>query len=291
MPEFKDGEERAGAEGAGKAKELADPVELFKRAWGTYKRRAGVLLGLYVASFLFFGFSFGLCLGCGYLLAFLLHAGAEVLPAAGAVTGIIVGAVFFTWGLAAITYAVACEDLGIRGALARGWTALWPFMWLISLVGYVIPGGFLLFIVPGLIFSVWFAFSQFVFVSEGRKGMDCLLRSKEYVRGIWFEVFLRLFLVWLASFVISSVPLLGPILAFLFTPYLLIFIWLLYNDVRHLKGEVTYSAAMTEKLKWIGTATVGYLALPLFLLCFMGASIMSLPFLLLKRCLFLAGYR
>lgn len=277
------------SEGAGNGN-LADPGDLFRRAWEIYRRRAGVLLSIYVLSFLFLAGAFVICLGSGYLLSAVIHAGRRLLPAAGAVTGIMAGIIFFTWGLAAVTYAVADESLGIRGALGKGGAAIWPFMWLISLVGYIIPGGFLLFIVPGVIFSVWFAFAQFIFVAEGRKGMDCLLRSKEYVRGQWFDVFLRLFLVWILSVVIGAVPVLGPILSFLFMPYLMIFIWLVYTDVKALKGEVAYSGATIEKLKWIGAATLGYFALPLFAFCLLGASIMSFPLMLLKKCLLFRGY-
>jgi hypothetical protein len=276
-------------EGAGGKGDLSDPGELFRRAWEIYKRRAGVLMALYIISFLFLMGAFGLCLGAGYLLSLVLHWGRKVLPVSGAVTGLIVGSIFFTWGLAAVTYAAADEALGIGDALRKGGAAIWSFMWLISLLGYIIPGGFLLFIVPGVIFSVWFAFAQFIFVAEGGKGMDCLLKSKEYVRGQWFEVFLRLFLVWIASVVIGSIPILGPILSLLFVPYLLIFVWLLYKEVKALKVDVAYSTATAEKVKWIGAATLGYLALPLFVFCLLGASIMAFPFMFLKGCLISMG--
>jgi hypothetical protein len=276
---------RSASEGPGNKGGLADPGALFKRAWEIYKRRAGVLIVLCILTFLFFAGAFGVCLGLGYLFSDLFHTGHKLLPATGAVAGITAGIVFFTWGSAAVVYAVVDEGLGVGGALGKSRSVIWSFMWLISLIGYIIPGGFLLFIVPGVIFSVWFAFSQFIFIAEGGRGMDCLLKSKEYVRGLWLEVFLRLFLVWIVSVLIGTVPLLGPILSFLFFPYLLIFIRLVYDDVRALKGEVTYSAAATEKLKWAGAATAGYLAVPLFILCLMGTSIMALPFMILKGCL------
>lgn len=298
-----DGEEEPDAEGGGEGRkglqpspqgsggrDLADPGDLFRRAWEMYKRRVGVIISLYLLSFLFFLVIFCFCMGAGYLFSVVIGKGREALSAAGAITGIIGGSIFFTWGLAGATYAVADEGLGVGAALRRGWPSIWSFMWMISLVGYIIPGGFLLFIVPGIIFAVWFSFSQFIFVSEGRKGMDCLLRSKEYVRDRWFDVFLRLFLVWIASVVAGSIPLIGPILSLLFVPYLMIFIWLLYKDVKNIKGEVTYSTAASEKLKWIGAATVGYFALPLFALFILGTSIMTLPLLFLKRCLLHGGY-
>lgn len=271
-------------------KDLADPGDYFKRTWEIYKRRVWVLIAIYIVTLVLAAAAFGICLGLGYLFDALLHVGRDLLPALGVAVGLIAGITIFTWGTAAVIYAVAEEDLDFKGAFGKGRAAIGPFMWLITLLGYIIPGGFLLFVVPGVLFSVWFAFAQFIFVAEGRRGMDCLLRSKEYVRGMWAEVFLRLFLVWLASFVIGFVPVVGVLLSFLFTPFIMIFIWLLYKDVKELKGEVTYSTAAGEKFKWVGVATLGYLALPLLVFSVVGASIISAPCMLVKRFFFFKGF-
>ncbi|NBS42022.1 hypothetical protein EBS80_05200, partial [bacterium] len=40
------------------------------------------------------------------------------------------------------------------------WLMIWPFAWVSFLQGIVSLGGFLLLIVPGIVFAVWFAYAQ-----------------------------------------------------------------------------------------------------------------------------------
>jgi hypothetical protein len=138
----------------------------------------------------------------------------------------------------------------------------------------------LLFLIPGVIFMVWFAFAQFILPNEGVKGMNALLKSKEYVKGYWVDVFGRLFIVWLISGAIGMVPIIGPILSILFMPFMMIFIYLIYEDLRSIKGDVAYSSSTGEKFKWIGISTLGYVIVPLIIIALMGASLMTSLFLL-----------
>ena len=48
-------------------------------------------------------------------------------------------------------------------------------------------GGFVFFIVPGVIFSIWLSFSVLILIVENEKGTNALVRSKEYVKGRWGE--------------------------------------------------------------------------------------------------------
>lgn len=52
--------------------------------------------------------------------------------------------------------------------------------------------GIVLFIIPGLIFSIWFAFSIHEAVINEKKVVDALKSSKELVTGRWIAVFWRL---------------------------------------------------------------------------------------------------
>jgi len=53
-------------------------------------------------------------------------------------------------------------------------------------------GGLILFVIPGLIFAVWFAFSQQSLVLDGEKDMNALAASKTLVTGRFFSVVWRL---------------------------------------------------------------------------------------------------
>lgn len=60
------------------------------------------------------------------------------------------------------------------------------FIYLLTFL--VIMGGFLLFIVPGIIASVSIYFAQYALIHEKTTGMQALLRSRDLVKGRWFLV-------------------------------------------------------------------------------------------------------
>lgn len=53
-------------------------------------------------------------------------------------------------------------------------------------------GGLLLFIIPGIIFSIWFAFAVYALVLDGKRNVSALVASKALVKGRWFAVATRL---------------------------------------------------------------------------------------------------
>jgi hypothetical protein len=184
------------------------------------------------------------------------------------------------WVFSAIVCAVSDETLGIRDSLEAGSKKLWSFIWIFLILGYIVTGGFLLVVIPGIIFSVWFFFSQFILAREDERGMNALLKSKEYVKGYSFDVFLRMFIIWIISAVIGSIPFIGWILSLFFVPFAMIFSFLIYEDLKAVKGDVAFNSSSGEKFKWIGAATLGYIVVPFLLIAFLGASVLtSLVFL------------
>jgi hypothetical protein len=263
--------------------EISALSDLFREAWETYKRRLGTLIALYLLSFLFFALAFGVFFGFGFLVSLLLGESKAVIVA-GAITGALAGMLVMTWGIAAVAYAVVDEQIGIKDSLGKAWDKVGAFLWFFSVFGYLITGGFLLFFFPGVIFLVWFSFGQFILAAEGQKGMDALLKSKEYVRGQWFDVFARLFVIYALSGLIGAVPFVGPLLSLLFAPFMMIFLFLIYRDLRGLKTDVPFAYSSAEKWKWLGVATLGYLVLPVFILVLMGAAL-TIPLIYLLHSL------
>jgi hypothetical protein len=106
--------------------------------------------------------------------------------------------------------------------------------------------GFLILIIPGIILSVWFAFSTFVLVVERASIIDSLKKSREYVRGRWWAVFGRILLLGLVMLVISmiisglSVAMPFGILAtalvaaftMLLAPFAVAYMYLMYQDLK-----------------------------------------------------------
>lgn len=238
---------------------------LFDTTWAVYKRRALPLIVLNILAFFFFALSVGLFMGIALILSMLFGGPEQAFLIGGGITGGLAGIIILCWGLAAVVCAAVDESLGILGALQQGWEKLWPFIWLYSLAGFFLFGGFLLFIIPGFIFLIWFAFGQFIVAEGEASGMAALQKSREYVRGRWGDVFGRLFVVWLVSVGVGMVPCIGSILSLLFMPFMILFTFLLYKDLKGRKGDVTIEPASGEKWQWIGIASLGHVMLVIFI--------------------------
>lgn len=260
---------------------LTDIGGLFRNSWEIYKKRFAVLIALYFFSLFALLAVIALFGGAGFLLSLIFSSIKGPLIAIMVFAGITAGTVVICWGLAAVVFAVADEGLGFKDALVNGWQRVSAFIWFFSISGFIITGGFLLFIIPGIIFLVWFAFGQFILADKNERGMNALLKSKAYVKGHWFEVFLSLFVVWIVSAFIGIIPFIGPFLAIAFMPFMMIFVNLIYEDLKTMKGDIAYSSSSGEKFKWIGAGTLGYIVLPVIIILIIGASL-SIPLFLLK---------
>lgn len=63
-----------------------------------------------------------------------------------------------------------------------------PFLWIGILKGLAIVGGYILLIVPGIIFSVWFLFSSYALILEDKRDVSALKRSKQLVKDHWWYI-------------------------------------------------------------------------------------------------------
>lgn len=85
------------------------------------------------------------------------------------------------------------------------------YFWVAILVGLIVMGGFILLIIPGIIFAVWYAFAEYIVVLEDKdnKGLKALSASKDIVKGRWGAAFWRLFipslLVYIAGVIITLI--------------------------------------------------------------------------------------
>lgn len=270
IPEIEIHREESGTEGG-----LTGIGTLFEKTWDIFKRRVGTLILLYIISIALFLIPVGIFCLCAYLISLALPGSFEPLMVVGIVLGATAGFIAGIWGLGSLISAVADENLTIKDALEKGGQNIWAFTWLFMLLGHIVTGGFLLFFVPGVIFLVWFMFSQFILPNEGERGMNAILKSKEYVRGHWVDVFARLFIIWLVSAGVGMIPFIGIILSILVVPFEMIFIYLIYEDLRSVKGDVSYPSSSGEKFKWIAISTLGFIVLPLIIIALIGATLMS----------------
>lgn len=86
----------------------------------------------------------------------------------------------------------------------NSWGKILPLIWVSFLAGLAVFGGMILFIIPGIIIAVWFAFATYINILEGVRGRAALSQSKQLVSGKWWSVFWR----FLAAFFVYGAGLL-----------------------------------------------------------------------------------
>lgn len=244
---------------------LKGPSELLKEAIDLFKTRFKNLVIVYILVGLA-----GLVAGLVFIAVVILlfgvsFASKNYIPA---IISIIIGAIvmgaFFTWLDASIFYTISeDENLGIKASISRGFRKILPLFWVTILSTVITFGGMIFLIIPGIIFSVWFTQAGFIILSEGVGGYNALLKSKEYVKGFWWAVWGRLIfgaLVLIPIFIV--VGLLQQLLKnqifitfplnllsqFINTTFSLIYSYVLYKNIRGIKGNFEFVPKKTSKI-------------------------------------------
>lgn len=88
----------------------------------------------------------------------------------------------------------------VRSSLSVGAHQLLSFIWVSILVALMIGLGFILFVVPALIFGIWYAFASNHLIVDGVRGSAALKKSKALVTGRWWSVLFRVVVPWLVFF-------------------------------------------------------------------------------------------
>lgn len=143
----------------------------------------------------------------------------------------------------ALLFAISDEVGGnLAQYFGRGLSLFLSYAWITFLIGIVVMLGFILMIIPGIIFWIWFAFAEFVLIKENLKGTQALSRSRELVRGRFFDVLIRIIIIValasainiVASAILSLARLSGlsSLLSSLFlTPYVTTAYYFLYRSL------------------------------------------------------------
>jgi len=225
--------------------ELKSFGTLFGETWEVYKRRALTIFGvlllcslLVVGGITLAGFVGALSIGGMRVMMSHLQQG-QFGPSFFPIIALfsLVVTVLAMWCQSATIAVVVDESLGVLAALRVGWKRFWSMGWVLFLVGAMIMGGFLLLVVPGIILSVSLMFALYPLYEEDVRGMDAVLLSRRYVRGRWWNTFGKLLLVWLVAIVLNMIPAVGPLLYFIFTPFLLLFLVALYRNLKETAPE------------------------------------------------------
>jgi len=271
--------------------QLPGPTKLLSDAWLVYKMRARTIVLLLVVSLVVswaVSFVLLIVLILGVVVAlFLKSLLVVILFISIGIILLIVSSFIQTWFNLAFISAVVFyrEDKSIGQLLSESRSKVLRYWWLSILSSMIMIFGYIFFIIPGFIFSVWFGFAMFILISENMGGMDALLKSREYVKGYFWEVLFRLafitcifiaggIIIFVLNFLLAYLKLSAvssfaqPFLWIIVSPLFLIYNFLLYDNLKAIKGTFNFQPSTTSK-----TLFYFFAAAPFILLILVGVLI------------------
>ncbi|HTM67877.1 MAG TPA: hypothetical protein VL426_01120 [Candidatus Binatia bacterium] len=96
------------------------------------------------------------------------------------------------------------KPIDVRASMSTGVHKLIPFIWVAFLSSAATLVGFILLVIPGFIFLVWYRFSQNFAVVDDLRGMAAMGASRKLSAGRWWPVFVRIALPTLFFYVAAS---------------------------------------------------------------------------------------
>lgn len=139
-------------------------------------------------------------------------------------------------GIIAVSGVLAGNKGEVREVFLIAWKKLWKYSLLSILVGLVVGFGFLLLIIPGIIFLVWYYFSGFEFMTKETGIGAAMGASKKLISGRFFPILGR-FIVFglfgmLVQIIFSIIPWgIGSAISPIFGAFFIIPYFLLYKEL------------------------------------------------------------
>jgi hypothetical protein len=269
---------------------LASFNEILIEAWRSYRLKLKNLLGITIIpalasiAFLIIAIIFGGLLAA--IAAITNGAYAPIAIVLGVIFGIfaIIALLYLAfWGQIALLYNVGSDEtVGAIESYKRTRGKIWDYAWIAFLVGVSTLCGYVLFIVPGIIFSIFFSFAAFAFLFENEKGMNALLKSREYVRGKWWGVLFRLWamaglfvlLSWVFSLfsqgfqaakapgaIQTVIAFIEQITMFILAPLQTVFVYKTFTNLKTVKRDMVFTPSRRTEKSIIITGILGGIVL------------------------------
>jgi hypothetical protein len=166
----------------------SNPLRLVKPTWEGFKLNFRSYLGLVVIAWGIAILSFGVIA----ILVFALHLAVLgfLLGAAGVLAVIYFGITVFLPAVLRLQIAMARhQKLTLRDAVAGNSRVGWRLLGAGVLTGLAVLGGFILLIVPGIIFGVWFSLAAYAVVAEDLGVIAAMKRSRQLVKNRFWDTF------------------------------------------------------------------------------------------------------
>ena len=236
---------------------LPTPWEFIKRSFEIYFKKENLF---YLTKLNLFGILASLAiLSPLFLMGFLGEEGPDlsgasyiilVLFIVALVASVVWGVWFQTTIIKAVSLVLKGEIKGVKETFKLAWPRVGNYAITTILVGLLLLGGFLLLIIPGILVLVWFAFANYIVVTEKIGARDALRRSKALVKGYFWQVLGRgaVFVLFylLIQIVASLIPVVGPLVLSLFSPYYILLPFLMYQALKKFKGEAATTVSASH---------------------------------------------
>ncbi len=129
----------------------------------------------------------------------------------------------------------------VKETVKIAWGKLGRYFLTNLVTGLIIVVGLLFLIVPGIIFAVWYSFSQYLVITKDIRPIDALKASKALVSGYFWPVLGRtlgimVFFV-IVQIALNFIPVLGPLAVILLAPYFVLAPYLVFDGLRKVKAK------------------------------------------------------
>ncbi len=167
--------------------QLLNPSMLVLRAFRRYRAELRTIAGV-AALYALTSIGTTIVAGAIALAGLIALRGNTIVLVIGGMALLVFAVLAFVWiisvfSLAFVEIAAATEPLSMWQALDRGWQGARSYLWLISIQAVFVASGYVLLIVPGVIFGILASVAAFTFVVEGKRGVAAIARSWSYVSG------------------------------------------------------------------------------------------------------------
>lgn len=123
------------------------------------------------------------------------------------------------------------------------WPKVWKVFFALILMGLIIMAGFICFIIPGIIFSLWLSQALFLIILDDLSIGEAFKKSKELVKGYMGTIFLYNFvfilIIEVGMMAVNIIPFLGtmamPFLSIVVTPLIIIFQYQIFLELKKIK--------------------------------------------------------
>jgi hypothetical protein len=193
--------------------------------------------------------------------------GALFAGAIGGLIAVLISAVLQAATVRAAAQATIGDPVDVEASYRYGFRRLWSVILISILVGLIVAAGFILLIVPGIIFLVFLSASIPALIVENRRGTDALGRSWSLVQGNFWHalgvIFVAALIVGIVSGIIGAIGGGNWAVRWIFTavaqivtaPYAALVSVLLYLDLRARREALDATTLRQELASGIGPTT------------------------------------